>query len=202
MKSCWVFCSCLWCYRTITQTLFHFKLQKTCRPSSEEPDWTSTPEQVSPPTPDRSAFAGPAGGGLTICSDYWETKACFQTCRRFAAPHAVVDSLFSSLRLRFIILRLFRWSRCLLWSLFLQIVCRSEEQRVAHKNQLMMREGCKRWCLCHSGELIKPSSLWHNTTVCFCFFYRGWGGDLFLLFAFNSLKPDTPSDIQTCMKNS
>ena len=35
----------------------------TCGPSSEEPEWTSTPEQISPPTCIRRASAGPAGGG-------------------------------------------------------------------------------------------------------------------------------------------
>lgn len=60
----------------------------------------------------------------------------------------------------------------------------------SHEDKLMMRERCKSWCLRRSGNLIKPSSLWHDSA--FVSSTEAAGGtseegvlDLFLLFAFN-----------------
>lgn len=56
-----MFCSCLWCYRTITQTLFCTKLHKHVDLLQSEPQH---PNRLHLGPSNRSASAGPAGGTL------------------------------------------------------------------------------------------------------------------------------------------
>lgn len=79
-----------------------------------------------------------------------------------------------------------------------------QESPKTQKIKLVMREGCKCRQLCRSGQLIKQTPL---TQCYFCLaFFKGVARILtcllLLLFAFNSLKPDTHLDIQKFMKNA
>ncbi len=181
--------------------LFNIKLHRTCWAPSEKPEWTSVSKQISPAT-----LRQVAQEEDWDCSASWRQRHVFGVCCRLAAPLAGVDSLFSSLRLRFIILWLFWWSCWLLWSLFLQIVCR---RRAASRSQESINDERGMQALMSlSQRRVDKTQQPLTQHYCLLLFLlqrlegeRGVILDLFLLFAFNSLKPDTLSDIQTCMKN-
>lgn len=97
--------------------------------------------------------SGSGSAGLKLSYDHWETKSRYRKVLQVG-----VSSLFSALGLRFIMRWLFVVLR-LLWSRV--FVC-GFVGAANHKNQLMMRAGRKSCCLCRSGNLMKPSSLWHD----------------------------------------
>lgn len=155
---------------------------------------TSAPKHISPPTDQRLQV---------LLEEDSETKACFQV----GGSHAVVDSLFSGLRL-VSSSGVGGLAGCCVFA-----ECLSERRAASRSRESINDERGMQALMSLSRrrrvDKTQQPLTQHDGLLLFLLQRLGGEGvrrrealDLFLLFAFYSLKPDTRSDIQTCMKNS